>query len=32
MKEQALMKLQSSTAAPGRFRATDNLMSFLQSL
>lgn len=32
MKEQALMKLQPSTAAPGRFRASDNLMSFLHSL
>lgn len=32
MKEQALMKLQPSTAAPGRFRASDNLLSFLQSL
>src|SRR3546814_4776077 len=27
MKEQALMKLQPGTAAPGRFRASDNLMS-----
>lgn len=32
MKEQALMKLQPSAAAPGRFRATDSLLSFLQSL
>lgn len=32
MKEQALMKLQPSTAAPGRFRASDTLLSFLQSL
>lgn len=32
MKEEALMKLQPSTATPGRFRASDNLMSFLQSL
>src|SRR3546814_19153218 len=32
MKEQALMKLQPSAAVPGRFRASDNLMSFLQSL
>jgi site-specific recombinase XerD len=32
MKEQALMKLQPSTAAPGRFRASDSLLSFLQSL
>lgn len=30
MKEQALMKLQPATAAPRRFRASDNLMSFLQ--
>jgi site-specific recombinase XerD len=32
MKEQALMKLQPSTAVPGRFHASDNLLSFLQSL
>ena len=32
MKEQALMKLHPSAAAPGRFRASDNLMCFLQSL
>src|SRR3546814_16247084 len=32
MKEQALMKLQPGTAAPGRFRASDNLMSFLKTL
>lgn len=32
MKEQALMKLQPSTAAPGRFRASDSMLSFLQSL
>lgn len=32
MKEQALMKLQPNTAAPGRFRASDSLLSFLQSL
>lgn len=32
MKEQALMKLQPSTATPGRFRASDSLLSFLQSL
>jgi site-specific recombinase XerD len=32
MKEKALMKLQPSSAAPGRFRASDSLLSFLQSL
>jgi site-specific recombinase XerD len=32
MKEQVLMKLQPSAATPGRFRAPDNLMSFLQTL
>lgn len=32
MKEQALMKLQPGTATPGRFRASDYLMSFLQTL
>lgn len=32
MKEQALMKLQLNTAMPGRFRASDSLLSFLQSL
>lgn len=32
MKEQALMKLQPSTAVPGRFRASDSMLSFLQSL
>ncbi|MDE0880809.1 MAG: tyrosine-type recombinase/integrase [Sphingomonas bacterium] len=32
MKERALMKLQPSTAAAGRFHASDNLLSFLQSL
>lgn len=32
MKEEALMKLQPAGSAPGRFRASDELMSFLQSL
>ena len=32
MKERALMKLQPSTASPGRFRASASLLSFLQSL
>lgn len=32
MKEQALMKLQPAGAPSGRFRATDELMSFLQAL
>ncbi len=32
MKEQALMKLQPTGAPPGRFRASDELMSFLQAL
>ena len=32
MKEQALMKLQPSTAMPDRFHASDDLLSFLQSL
>src|SRR3546814_7349551 len=32
MKAQALMKLQPGTAAPGRFRASDNMMTFLKPL
>jgi site-specific recombinase XerD len=32
MKEQALMKLQPAAAPPGRFRASDGLMSFLHAL
>jgi len=32
MKEKALMKLQPSSAAPQRFRASDSLLSFLQTL
>lgn len=32
MKEQALMKLQPAGAAPGRFRASDDLMRFLKAL
>ncbi len=32
MKEQALMKLQPAGASAGRFQASDELMSFLQSL
>lgn len=32
MKEHALMKLQPAGAAPGRFRASDDLMRFLKAL
>jgi len=32
MKEQALMKLQPAAAAPGLFRASDDLISFLKAL
>lgn len=32
MKEQALAKLQDPKTAPGRFRATDSLLKFLQTL
>lgn len=32
MKEHALMKLQPAAAAPGRFRASDDLMRFLKAL
>jgi hypothetical protein len=32
MKEQALAKLQDPKTAPARFRATDSLLKFLQTL
>ena len=32
MKEKALMKLQPAGASAGRFRASDELMTFLQTL